>query len=189
MQEEKINKIYTKGGDKGETSLAGGKRVAKYHPRIEAYGTVDEIICAIAFVKEQKIRKQHKKTLLEIQNHLMIIAAYLASDSIKVAKTLPLFHEEFITFLESEIDRMEKKLQPLSSFVLPGGNIASATCHLARTICRRAERRVCELSVNFKVEEKHIKYLNRLSDYLFVLSRKLLKEKGLRDILWLYEEK
>lgn len=186
--DEKKYKIYTKGGDKGETALVGGKRVVKYHPRIEAYGTVDELISVIAYVKDRKIKKQHKKNLLAIQSHLMIIAAYLASDSEKVLSRLPLFYETFITFLEAEIDRMEKKLLPLSSFILPGGSKASAACHIARTVCRRAERRVCELASTYKVDEMHIKYLNRLSDYLFVLSRKVLNEKGLNDILWLHEK-
>jgi cob(I)alamin adenosyltransferase len=187
MNSEKKFKIYTKGGDKGETALVGGKRVVKYHPRIEAYGTVDELISVIAFVKEQKIKKQHKKILLAVQNHLMIVAAHLATDTIQNAKKLPLLQDEFITLLETEIDRLEEKLNPLSSFVLPGGNTASAACHMARTVCRRAERRVCELAGKYKVNENHIQYINRLSDYLFVLSRTILKESGVSDILWLHK--
>lgn len=184
---KKKHKIYTKGGDTGETSLIGGKRVKKYSLRIEAYGTVDELISMIAFARGHDMKTKIKKNLLGIENHLMIIASHLAGDPSENAHKLPALTTDQVLFLEKQIDRMEKKLAPLSSFVLPGGNAASSVCHLARTICRRAERRVCELAENEKIEPGVLIYLNRLSDYLFVLSRKVLKDSAIKDELWLHD--
>ncbi len=183
MDHGKENKIYTKGGDTGETSLIGGKRIKKYSLRIEAYGTVDELISTIAFIKDQNIKKSVQSTILEIENQLMIVAASLSNDPTNT-KHIPILNKSHIAFLEKKIDQIEKKLTPLHSFILPGGNVASSACHMARTTCRRAERRVCELAESEVVEAILIIYLNRLSDYLFVLSRKVLKDAGIKDIPW-----
>jgi len=177
-------KIYTKTGDKGQTSLVGGKRVSKTDPRIEAYGTVDELISVLGLLKEMDINSDTKDVLLKIQHHLMVSAAILATDNESSLSSIPSFQEDWIVMIEKNIDEMNPKLSALSSFVIPGGSKEAATCHLARTICRRSERSVLGIQPFPKEYGPIEKYMNRLSDYLFVLARKVLADKNLPEILW-----
>ena len=176
-------RIYTKTGDKGETSLIGGTRLPKQHIRIEAYGEVDELNSWIGLVRDQKIDANSITILLEIQDRLFTIGALLASDGDNKMK-LPEIIEADIVLLEKEIDAMESALPPMKSFVLPGGNAIVSYCHISRCVCRRAERSVLRLAENEKVNELVYKYLNRLSDYLFVLSRKLAQDLGATETPW-----
>lgn len=169
-------KVYTKTGDKGETSLIGGTRVPKHHIRIESYGTVDELNSYIGLIRDQNIDEQFKTVLIEIQDRLFTIGSSLASDPEKSKMKIPDLKEEDIVFLEKEIDKMDESLPEMKSFVLPGGHTTVSFCHIARCVCRRAERLTIQLSENDYVNELVIKYLNRLSDYLFVLSRKLSQD-------------
>lgn len=176
-------KIYTKTGDKGTTALVGGTRVPKYHPKVEAYGTVDELISYVGMIRSYPINPHYAKILLHIQTVLMSCAAHLASDG--NPKKLPEIKPVDIEILEVEIDAMEEPLEPLRSFILPGGAPIASFAHIARTICRRAERSALRLSEDEKVNEDVTKYLNRLSDYLFMLARKLQKDEGVKEDLWL----
>jgi cob(I)alamin adenosyltransferase len=177
-------KIYTKTGDKGTTSLIGGKRVPKDDERIEAYGTVDELMAFVALIRDQKIDQHSENMLLKILDRLMVCASLLAADCDDCTDQLPKLHEEDITGLENEIDRMEEMLDPLRSFILPGGHTTVSYCHIARNVCRRAERTAIRLAGHTSVPDNVIKYLNRLSDYLFVLSRKLSKDLEVTEIRW-----
>ncbi len=177
-------KIYTKKGDTGLTSLIGGTRVPKHHIRVEAYGTVDELNTCIGMVASQPIDEHIKKILLQIQDKLFVLGSLLAEDLEKSKMKLPDIIEEDIALLENEIDSIENVLPPLQNFILPGGNIPASFCHLSRVVCRRAERVVSQLAENSSVQPIIIKYLNRLSDYLFVLSRKLNFDSGTPEILW-----
>jgi cob(I)alamin adenosyltransferase len=177
-------KIYTKTGDKGTTSLIGGKRVPKYNPRIEAYGTIDELISYIGLLRDQEISGKIKADLLSIQDKLMTCAAVLAMDCEDCEIKIPELKVADITFLEKEIDAMENELEPMRSFIIPGGHTIVSYCHIARTICRRAERITIKLSDELNVPESILKYINRLSDYLFVLSRKLGKDLHINEIPW-----
>lgn len=177
-------KVYTKTGDKGETSLIGGTRVPKHHIRIESYGTVDELNSYIGLIRDQNIDEQSKTVLIEIQDRLFTIGSSLASDPEKSKMKIPDLKEEDITFLEKEIDKMDELLPEMKSFVLPGGHTTVSFCHIARCVCRRAERLTIQLSENDYVNELVIKYLNRLSDYLFVLSRKLSQDLNASEIPW-----
>lgn len=177
-------KIYTKGGDKGQTSLLGGTRVPKYHIRIDAYGTVDELTSYIGLVRDVISKSHYKEILLQIQNNLFTLESHLAADSAKSAEKLPTLGEEDILVLENEIDKMNEVLPELHSFILPGGHPAVSYCHIARTICRRAERLTIKLSEEYPVNELLIKYLNRLSDYFFVLARKVAFDLNIPDTLW-----
>jgi cob(I)alamin adenosyltransferase len=177
-------KIYTKGGDKGRTSLVGGERVSKSHPRVEAYGAVDELISCLGLVRASLSDAYYSKFILAVQDKLMICAALLASGD-DTAKKLPEILPDDITALETEIDRMDETLPQLNSFVIPGGNLSEAFCHVARSVCRRAEREAVSLAKEHKVSEFVLKYLNRLSDFLFTLARKAEKDAGLNDDLWL----
>lgn len=177
-------KIYTKTGDKGETSLIGGTRVPKYHDRIEAYGTVDELISYIGLIRDQKIDAHYISILIEIQDRLMTCASILATDCDNCDIKIPDIYNSDIELLEKEIDEMEKELPQLESFILPGGHQTVSFCHIARNICRRAERLSIKVQNQFKFNVNVIQYLNRLSDYLFVLSRKLSKELFANEIPW-----
>ncbi len=177
-------KIYTKTGDKGTTALIGGKRVPKYHERIEAYGTIDELNSFIGLIRDQKIDKHTKDILLEIQDRLFTVESQLASDTTEAIKALPDIKPEDVLLLEQEIDSMNKKLPELKSFILPGGHTFGSYCHIARTVCRRAERLTIKMNQNFPVSPINIQYLNRLSDYLFVLARKLTLDNGGTESLW-----
>lgn len=179
-------KIYTRTGDKGKTSLIGGTRVPKYHPRIEAYGTVDELNSYIGLIRDHKeVSAEVKALLLEIQDRLFTIESQLAHDpETKLNKPLPEIREEDVVQLESAIDLMNEDLEPLSSFILPGGHVIVSHCHVARCICRRAERIIIRLSELHHVDLLNIKYLNRLSDYLFILARKVAKDLDAPETLW-----
>ncbi|UCG26656.1 MAG: cob(I)yrinic acid a,c-diamide adenosyltransferase [Bacteroidales bacterium] len=176
-------KVYTRTGDKGKTSLIGGKRVPKYHARIEAYGTVDELIAFIGLLRDQEVSKELKDYLIGIQDRLMTCAALLAVENDKDV-TLPEIVSEDISSLENEIDRMHDELPALESFVLPGGHPVVSYCHIARNVCRRAERYALKIDPGGLDLAPVFKYLNRLSDYLFVLSRKLSKDLKALEIRW-----
>ncbi len=177
-------KIYTKTGDKGTTSLIGGTRVPKYHERIEAYGTVDELIAYIGLIRDQKIEEAIKNNLIEIQDRLMTCASILATDCDNCDVKIPELYDSDIEFLEKAIDKMEQQLPPLRSFILPGGHTTVSFCHIARNVCRRAERFAIKVSDQYKNSEMVIQYLNRLSDFLFVLSRKLSLDLYAEEIPW-----
>lgn len=178
-------KIYTKTGDKGETSLIGGTRVPKYHARIEAYGTVDELNSFIGLIRDSEIPVHFKNILLEIQDRLFTAESLLAKDNDAISKVpLPELHEEDILFLEKEIDAMNETLPALSSFILPGGHMVVSYCHVARCICRRAERIIIRLSEDYPVGSVLIRYFNRLSDYLFVLARKMSQVFNAPETPW-----
>jgi cob(I)alamin adenosyltransferase len=178
-------KIYTRTGDKGQTSLIGGTRVPKFHPRIEAYGTIDELNSYIGLIRDSLEDEHYREILLEIQDRLFTAESLIALDpEAEVKIKLPMLEDQDIALLEREIDRMNENLPELSSFILPGGHPIVSYCHIARTICRRAERNTIRLSQAQSVEEKVIRYLNRLSDYLFVLARQLGKDFGASEIPW-----
>lgn len=177
-------KIYTKTGDKGTTALFGGKRVSKADLRIETYGTVDELNAYLGLVRDQKVNTGRKNTLVEIQDRLFTIGSILATEPGNTKVKVPALSESDVLFLENEIDAMEEKLPPMKSFVLPGGHPSVSVCHVARTVCRRAERLVIALNAQEKTDELITKYLNRLSDYLFVLSRKMTAELRAEETPW-----
>lgn len=178
-------KIYTKTGDKGETSLIGGTRLPKHHIRIEAYGTVDELNSFIGLIRDTISEKELFDLLIEIQDRLFTIGSLLAADPEKETKMqLPQVKEEDVVLLEKAIDKMNEVLPEMKQFVLPGGHVAVSNCHVARCVCRRAERSVLKLAENEKVDALIYKYLNRLSDYLFVLSRKLTQDFKANEIPW-----
>ena len=177
-------KIYTRTGDQGLTSLIGGTRVRKSNIRIDSYGTVDELNSYIGLVSDQPVNAARKAILKEIQDRLFTIGATLASDPDKATKKIPDLHEADITLLENQMDAMDAEIPPLKVFVLPGGHQSVSFCHVARTVCRRAERLVISLQEESFVADLVIKYLNRLSDYLFVLSRKMANELGAEEIPW-----
>jgi len=178
-------KVYTKTGDDGTTGLVGGTRVKKYDTRLEAYGTVDELNASIGVIRSYEIPKEVTIILIEIQNKLFNIGSRLASDEKGDAFTIGLsISENDINLLEKSIDGFEETLPPLAQFVLPGGELSVAQCHVARTIFRRAERRVLEFDENYTVQNEVIKYLNRLSDFLFVLARKLTFDKNVDEVNW-----
>ncbi|MVM37738.1 cob(I)yrinic acid a,c-diamide adenosyltransferase [Spirosoma sp. HMF3257] len=178
-------KIYTKTGDKGQTALIGGRRVSKADLRIDAYGTVDELNSWIGLVRDQPVNEVRKEELKEIQDRLFTVGAELASDPEKVVKrAIPVIIEADVLRLEQAMDAMDAELPELRAFVLPGGNQSVSFCHLARTVCRRAERLVISLTEESPVDELVIQYLNRLSDYLFVLSRKMAQELNAEEVAW-----
>jgi cob(I)alamin adenosyltransferase len=177
-------KIYTKTGDKGSTSLIGGKRVSKYHPRIEAYGTVDELMAFVSLLRDQDISDYWKEVLVEVLDRLMSCASILAADCTNCDVKIPQIPYADIEFLEKQIDHIDSQLEPLTSFVLPGGHPAVSLCHVARTVCRRAERLSIQLSEGTPVPENLVKYLNRLSDFFFMLSRILANDLKIIQIPW-----
>lgn len=178
-------KIYTKTGDKGFTSLIGGTRVPKHNIRIESYGTVDELNAWIGLIGDQRIAGNHKEILKQIQETLFIIGAQLAADPERSKMTLPDLKTADVDLLEQSIDSMNDQLPQLTHFILPGGNTIVSYSHLARCVCRRAERIVTHLAEESVVNELIIIYLNRLSDYLFVLGRKLASELNVTENQWL----
>lgn len=178
-------KIYTKTGDNGTTSLIGGTKVSKADLRIEAYGTVDELNSHIGLCKDLLTDENSIKVLLQVQDRLFTLGAALACDPEKKAKmTIPGLTEDDCKFLENEIDKMEESLEPMKSFILPGGDVAISQLHIARCVCRRAERCCVRLSNDAPVGEIFVKYLNRLSDFLFVLARFTGSLLKVRDIPW-----
>ncbi len=177
-------KIYTKTGDGGQTSLVGGTRVSKTELRIEAYGTVDELNSYIGLVRDQEVNNGRKEILKEIQDRLFTIGSILASEPEQTKKRIPDLHESDIELLEKEMDKMDKSLEPMRFFILPGGHQSVSFGHLARTVCRRAERIVLRLSGESEVNVLVVRYLNRLSDYLFVLCRMMIKDLNIEEISW-----
>lgn len=177
-------KIYTKKGDQGETSLIGGTRVAKSSMRIESYGTVDELNSYLGLVRDQAIDPEYVRQLLEIQDRLFTIGSHLASDPEKAKMKIPGLFDQDIENLEHWMDEMDKVLPEMRSFVLPGGHTTVSHTHVARCICRRAERIIVDLMHHEHVEDIVPQYMNRLSDYLFVLSRKLAQDLGAKESPW-----
>ncbi len=179
-------KIYTKTGDGGKTSLIGGTKVPKSHIRIGAYGTVDELNAFIGLLGDQLADTHSREMLREIQDRLFTIGSSLACDPDKeIAMKIPDLQESDILLLENEIDSMNEKLPEMKSFILPGGNISVSTAHICRTVCRRAERFVVELNeIEPLTQPLIIKYVNRLSDYLFVLARYIGLLNGVTEIKW-----
>ena len=176
--------IYTKGGDKGKTSLIGGRRVPKYHSRIESYGTVDELMAHTTMLRDLVDNEAVKEDLLTILNIQMATASVLAADCDDCPIELPVVGEEHVAFLEEKIDRMDASLEPLNSFVIPGGHPAVSQAHIARTVCRRTERVILHLSQEVNIQEDIIRFYNRLSDYFFVLSRHIASLYGVRQKPW-----
>jgi len=177
-------KIYTKKGDSGTTQLIGGTRVSKGSLRIESYGTVDELNSYIGLIRDQEINERYKLELIEIQDRLFTIGSSLASDPDKSTMKIPDLHESDIEFLELAIDEMDAELPEMKFFVLPGGHQTVSFCHVARCICRRSERIIVSLKEHDFVSDLVFKYINRLSDYLFVLSRKLALDLGADEQPW-----
>ncbi len=177
-------KVYTKTGDKGQTSLIGGTRVPKSSMRIESYGTVDELNSYLGLVRDQEIDKTYVKQILEIQDRLFTIGSHLASDPEKSKMKIPGLFDEDIFNLEQWMDEMDNELPEMRSFVLPGGHPTVSHTHVARCICRRAERIIVDLMHHESVEDIVPQYMNRLSDYLFVLSRKLSQDLGAEESPW-----
>jgi cob(I)alamin adenosyltransferase len=178
-------KIYTKTGDDGTTGLIGGSRVKKYDSRLEAYGTVDELNAATGVLRSSKLPADVIEILNKIQNKLFNIGSQLASDEKGEAFTANLaITAENIKDLEDAIDKYQNQLPELTHFIIPGGDFSSAQCHVARTVCRRAERRILEFAQHSKVHSEIIIYINRLSDFFFVLSRKLAFVNNTEEIGW-----
>jgi cob(I)alamin adenosyltransferase len=177
-------KIYTKTGDQGTTALFGGKRVSKADLRIETYGTVDELNSWLGVIRDQQVNIKRSPVLIEIQDRLFTIGSILATETGNIKVKIPALAEDDIVFLEKEIDAMDAVLEPMRFFVLPGGHQSVSFCHVARTVCRRAERLVIALNATEPVDSLAIKYLNRLSDYLFVLSRITTSELGATETPW-----
>jgi len=185
-------KVYTKTGDKGTTALFGGTRVPKDHIRIESYGTVDELNSYIGLIRDQEIDPRYKQILIRTQDRLFTAGAILATPpekevlkNGKLRLDIPKITEADILLLENEIDAMESELPPMTHFVLPGGHTTVSYCHIARCVCRRAERLSVALSHNEPIDDMVLKYLNRLSDYLFVLARKLSSDLQADEVKWI----
>nr|WP_294946813.1 cob(I)yrinic acid a,c-diamide adenosyltransferase [uncultured Mucilaginibacter sp.] len=178
-------KIYTKTGDKGYTSLIGGTRVPKHHLRIESYGTVDELNSYIGLIRDQQIDRHHKDILKEIQDRLFTIGSSLAADPEKSRMVIPDLKAVDIELLEQEMDKMNETLPELRHFILPGGSNVVSYCHIARCVCRRAERITVHLAEESTVDEHVNIYLNRLSDYLFTLARKIGYDDKVPENQWI----
>lgn len=184
-------KVYTKTGDKGTTSLVGGTRVAKDDPRLEAYGTVDELMAQTAYLRDSMARESQGlpqcKDLLEVLDHLMRAASHLAAEE-TATKYLPEFGPGQVEFLEKRIDEIQTTLPVITRFTLPGGHPIVSLCHICRTVCRRCERRIVAMSHEYAVNEYVRKYINRLSDYFYVLGRKIGAEFNVKEIYWVYDK-
>ena len=177
-------KVYTKKGDKGQTQLLGGSIVDKDHVKLECYGTIDELNSFIGNIYDQDLKEFHKEILLNIQNQLFNLGSVISFDGEKDKIKLPNITSKNIEMLEKAIDKMEESLPMLKNFILPSGHPTTSKCHIARTVCRRAERNLVTLSKTSEIDNLHLQYLNRLSDYLFVLSRAVLKENNAEEIEW-----
>ena len=178
-------KIYTKAGDAGQTGLLAGQRVAKDHPRVEAYGTVDELNAALGMARAAGLSQELDAVFERVQNELFHLGSQLAASD-PTLLPLPLITDQHVTTLEENIDHFEANLPPLHVFILPAGAVAGAAVHVARTVCRRAERRVVTLSATpgEHVSEIVIRYLNRLGDFLFVAARAANSPSGVGDVAW-----
>ena len=178
-------KIYTKTGDKGTTSLVGGTRVPKTHIRLEAYGTVDELNSNLGLLITYLLDGKDKDFLQQVQDRLFAVGSQLATDREKMElKEASIISPEQVEMVEREIDRLDTLLPPLSAFILPGGSRGAAVCHVCRTVCRRAERRILALAEQVEIASELLAYVNRLSDYLFVLSRKMNQDDKKGEIFW-----
>ncbi|WP_298488260.1 cob(I)yrinic acid a,c-diamide adenosyltransferase [uncultured Maribacter sp.] len=189
-------KIYTKTGDKGTSALFGGTRVPKHHIRLDSYGTIDELNSWIGLIRDQEIDSISKQTLLTIQDKLFTVGAILATDPEKAVLkngkerlSIPKISDADITFLEDNMDTMETQLPQMTHFILPGGHTTVSYCHIARTVCRRAERMISFLNENEPTDGNVLSFINRLSDYLFVLARKLSFDLKAEEIKWIPEKK
>lgn len=178
-------KIYTKTGDKGLTSLIGGTRVPKHHIRIESYGTVDELNSWIGLIRDQPIAEHERELLKQIQDRLFTVGSSLAADPERSKMVIPDLHLEDIELLEQEMDNINLQLPELKHFILPGGSTPISYCHIARCVCRRAERLTVHLAEESAVDEKVIVYLNRLSDYLFTLGRLIAHQQQVAENVWI----
>lgn len=176
-------KIYTKTGDKGTTSLFGGEKVSKAHMRIEAYGTIDELNSYLGLVAAEIPDERCKSFLISIQHQLFSVGATLATTS-KTKLSVPSVQDVHVKMLEDEIDFMENNLEPLKNFILPGGSVLVANCHISRCICRRAERCMVQLNENEPINKTLLTYINRLSDFLFVLARYAGKLQNVNETIW-----
>lgn len=182
-------KIYTKTGDKGTTSLFTGKRVPKHHIRIESYGTIDELNASLGLLRDQAIDSHSRDLLAQVQYKLFTVGAILATEPKKEERLkIPKINQEDISILEKEIDQMNKELPKMTHFILPGGHTIVSYCHISRTICRRAERMISYLHENEPIPDSVLAYINRLSDYLFVLARKLSKDLQAEEVKWIPEK-
>ncbi len=185
-------KIYTKTGDKGTTSLIGGTRVNKDDVRLEAYGTFDELSAFVAVLSDSEgVGKHEIEVLDKIQNCLLVLESCLALETTddgqqttEISKYIPRLTEDDVMFLESEIDAMNSQLEPLKSLIIPGGAILSSRAHVCRTVCRRAERRLVEMGREYDVDDVLRRFVNRLSDYFFILSRCFMKQAGVDEKPW-----
>jgi len=176
-------RIYTKTGDQGETALFGGRRVAKSHLRVDAYGTVDELNSFVGWLRDSTDNQHIIKVLVQVQHRLFTVGAVLASDPDKELPT-PDLKQEDIALLEKEMDVMDAQLPPLKNFILPGGHTSVSVCHVCRAVCRRAERLVVALHQSDPVDPLVLQYLNRLSDYFFMLARQLGQDLGAKEVIW-----
>ncbi len=183
-------KIYTKTGDKGTTSLIGGTRVGKDDVRLEAYGTFDELSAFVAVLSDSEGVEQHEIEILDrIQNCLLVLESCLALESTAnsqqpTAKHIPHITDDDVLFIESQIDAINSQLEPLKSLIIPGGNILSSRCHVCRTVCRRAERNLVRMGREYEVDDVLRRFVNRLSDYFFVLSRFFMKKYSVDEKPW-----
>jgi cob(I)alamin adenosyltransferase len=186
-------KLYTKTGDDGTTGLLSGRRVSKHHVRIKAYGAVDELNAWVGMIKNYELDVNTQNTLVKIQQELMTVASQLADDSAfevsKLVNLLDPINVNNVKYLENQIDLINLELPELKNFVIPGGHVIISYAHLARCTCRRAERFVTELNENENVPEIIIAYINRLSDFLFILSRKFAKDFEVEEIKWIAQKK
>ncbi len=189
-------KIYTRTGDEGMTALFGGTRVPKHHIRIQSYGTVDELNSWLGLLRDQDVQSRYKEVLMKVQKDLFTIGSILATDpdkailkSGKERLNISKISSEDIAFLEKEMDHMEESLPQMTHFILPGGHPAVSYCHIARTVCRRAERMACILHDNQPFDAEVLSYMNRLSDYLFVLARAFTYDLGAEEVKWIPEKK
>ncbi len=182
-------KIYTKTGDKGTTSLFTGRRVSKHHIRIESYGTIDELNSHLGLLRDQDMDPHAKQTLMLIQEKLFTVGSILATEPDKDNRLkIPRISNADIELLEQEMDQMNEKLPEMTHFILPGGHPTVSYCHIARTVCRRAERIIAFLHENEPVSETVLSFINRLSDYLFVLARKLSFDLKADEVKWIPEK-
>lgn len=177
-------KIYTKRGDQGETSLIGGSRVPKFNEKVEAYGTIDEIKSYLGLIRDLSEDEEVKNWMLVIQERLFVAESRVAVDSEEALEKMPKLDEKDVEYLENRIDQMNETLPELKHFILPGGHVLASHAHVARTICRRAERHTLKAYPENNAENLVIKYLNRLSDFLFVLARKFANDLGKGDVIW-----
>ena len=180
----KKSNLYTRTGDNGTTSLVGGKRVPKCDQRIEAYGTIDELNTFLGLLCTKAVAMEDKETLLVVQNRLFVLGGYLATPCEQEAAVLCRITEKHIEQMEKEIDRIDAGLPKMKSFCIPGGSEASSLAHICRAVCRRAEREILRLSDAELIDMQVVKYVNRLSDYLFVLSRKILHDEQIDEIFY-----